>query len=494
MMRFPGFIGATYNHDSKNIEAQRCINLFPELIESGTGKEGEVASLRTTPGKRNILEIGNGPIRCLYRDPRGTVFVASGNKLYKVAFSGATWSSTQLGSFNTSQGPVRAASNRLVNGDSTTVFVDGSDSYTYEYEAAGDTEDFDDYAGRGYQQVDGATHVEFIDGFFVFNEPDTGVFKSTEWGDFSVDPLSSAAAEGDPDNILALIANHRDLWIFSENSTEIWSNAGNPDFPFERIGGAFIEVGIVAPFSLAKMEGLNFWLGRDKTGYGKVYAAQGTSFQRISTHPIEQAIRSYDIDEVTTADAFCYSDGGHSFYQLNFPDATFVYDLSTKLWHERAYNNQGVLERDRANLHVFVPELGFHLLGDYEDNRIYLLDNDYAHDDDAAIIRRRSAPHVSKDMKRLKHKRAQLDVESGVGLDGGVQGSDPKVMLDWSDDGGHNWSNEHWTTLGKIGEYKSRSLWRQLGMSRDRVYRVTISDPVKVNLLGMQLDVEEGNH
>lgn len=491
-MRFPGFIGATYNLHSRNIEAQRCINLYPQMIESGTGKEGEVASLRTTPGKRNIIEVGKGPTRCIYRDPKGTVFVASGNKLYKIQFSGSTWSSTLLGSFNTAVGTIRAASNKLANGDTITVFVDGLDSYTYE--RISDVETFQDYATRGYEQVDGATHVVFIDGFFVFNEPGTGLFYSSLWGEFSVDPLSSAAAEGDPDDVKAMIANHRDLWILSEDSTEIWSNVGNPDFPFERISGAFIEIGIVAPGSLAKMEGLTFWLGRDKSGFGKVYAAQGTNFQRISTHAIEHAIQSYEIDEVTTADAFCYTDGGHSFYQLNFPEATWVYDLTTKLWHERAYNNQGVLERDRANFHVFVPEYGMHLLGDYEDNRIYQLDNDYAHDDDSAIIRRRSSPHVSKDMKLIRHMRAQLDMEAGVGLDGGVQGSNPQVMLDWSDDGGHNWSNEHWTSAGKIGEYKFRSIWRQLGMARDRIYRITISDPVKVNLLGMQLDVEEGMH
>ena len=56
------------------------------------------------------------------------------------------------------------------------------------------------------------------------------------------------------------------------------------------------------------------------------------------------------------------------------------------------------------------------------------------------------------------------------------EGADPQVMLRWSDDGGHTWSNEHWAKMGKIGQYFSRVLWRRLGMTmkiRDRVYEIS---------------------
>lgn len=491
-MRFKGFIGPAYTLKSVNVECQRLVNMYPELNELGTGREGEVAHYLSTPGLELLIEVGTGPIRLVEEDPQGRIFVVSGTKLYNVAFSGTVWSSTELGTLNTSNGSVRCASNLLANGDCITVFVDGTDSYTFEN--VSDVESFDDYAGRSYSQVDGATHVENIDGFFVFNKSGTNQFYVSEWGSFSVDPLDFASAEGDPDNIVAIVKNARDLWLINERTTEVFTNVGNPDFPFERVQGGFIQIGCVAPYSVAAIAGAVFWLGRDKSGQGVVYAASSTQPQRISTHAIENVISQYAVDVLATADAYTYQDGGHTFYVLNFPESTWVFDLSTKLWHERAYNNEGVLERHRAQHHSFVSQYGFHLVGDYEDNRIYQMTNDYYKDDDQPIVRLRTAPHVNSELKRLFFKSLQLDIETGKGLSGGVQGEDPQAMLDWSDDGGHTWSNEHWASCGAIGNYKARVIWKRLGSARDRVFRVRISDPIKVVMLGAELDVEKGAH
>ena len=71
-------------------------------------------------------------------------------------------------------------------------------------------------------------------------------------------------------------------------------------------------------------------------------------------------------------------------------------------------------------------------------------------------------------------------------------GYDPQVMLRWSDDGGHTWSNEHWNSMGKIGNYGYRTIWRRLGMTekiRDRVYEVSGTDPVKIAIMGAELFV-----
>lgn len=489
-MRFPGFIGPAYTLSSVNVECQRCVNLYPEQIETGTGKEGEAFHFVNTPGLRKLLEVGIGPIRLIHVDPSDRIFVASADKLYKINYSGTVWSALELGTLSTSSGTVKAASTLLVNGDSITVFVDGEDSYAYRYLSAVET--FGTFASFAYEQVDGATHVEFIDGYFIYNKPDSSQFFVSEWGAFGVDPLSFASAEGDPDNVVALIANHRDLWLINERSTEVWVNTGNADFPFNRASGGFIEVGCVAPFSVAKISGINFWLGRDKEGQGVVVSAQGTSPQRISTHAIEHAIKGYAIDSIKSADAYTYHDGGHSFYVLNFAEATWVYDLTTKMWHERAYNNEGTLERHRTSYHAFVPQYGFHLAGDYANNKIYIIEDSSYSDDESPIIRMRSSPHLSGQMKGVFCHSFQLDMEVGIGLDGGVQGEDPMIMMDFSDDGGHSWSNEKWISAGKIGTFKTRAIWRRLGRFRDRVFRIKISEPVRVRILGAELELEVG--
>jgi hypothetical protein len=66
-------------------------------------------------------------------------------------------------------------------------------------------------------------------------------------------------------------------------------------------------------------------------------------------------------------------------------------------------------------------------------------------------------------------------------------------MLDWSDDGGHVWGNEHWTGIGAIGDYKNRAVWRRLGASRDRIYRLTVTDAVKPIVLGAHLEAIASN-
>ena len=50
--------------------------------------------------------------------------------------------------------------------------------------------------------------------------------------------------------------------------------------------------------------------------------------------------------------------------------------------------------------------------------------------------------------------------------------------------------NEHWATIGKIGQFYRRVFWRRLGMTlklRDRVYELSMTDPVKIAIVGAEL-------
>jgi hypothetical protein len=73
---------------------------------------------------------------------------------------------------------------------------------------------------------------------------------------------------------------------------------------------------------------------------------------------------------------------------------------------------------------------------------------------------------------------------------------DPQVMLRWSDDGGHTWSNEHWRSMGLTGQWGRRVIWRRLGMTlklRDRVYEVSGTDPIKIAIMGAELNMSPTN-
>jgi hypothetical protein len=239
-----------------------------------------------------------------------------------------------------------------------------------------------------------------------------------------------------------------------------------------------------------------FWLGRDRRGEGIVYRANGYSGIRISTHAVEWQIQQYG--DISDAIAYTYQQDGHSFYVLVFPSAntTWVYDAATQAWHERAGFTDGNFTRHRGNC-----QMAFNnkvVIGDFANGNIYAFDLDDFSDNGSIqkwLRTWRALPTGQNNLRRTAQHTLQLDCESGVGLNLG-QGSDPQVMLRFSDDGGHTWSNEHWKSMGKIGEYYKRVLWRRLGMTtklRDRVYEVSGTDPVKIAIMGAELILSPTN-
>lgn len=470
-MQFP-FVGGTYRARSLNFDAQRCINLYAEQSGSGTSKS--IAALLGTPGLAAWLTVAGGSIRGAMRFSATKAIVVAGANVYTVT-NGAV--ATFIGTISAGTTPVSMASNGTI-----VMLVAGATGYFIDPVGGVVTTITD-------SSFQGADRVDFLDGYFVFNKRGTGQFQITQLYGASIDPLDFATAEAAPDNLVSLIVDHRELWLFGETTTEIWFNSGNAAFPIERNNGAFIEHGCAACFSVAKLDNTVFWLSSDDRGQGIVYRAAGYQPQRISTHAIEFAIGR--LSRVDDAVAFTYQQEGHSFYVLNFPtgDLTLVYDVATGLWHERAWrDSNGLLHRHRAQCQMAFA--GLMLVGDWETGKLYRLDLDTYTDDGAAIARVRAAPHIAgPDYKRVHYNALQIDMEAGVGLTIG-QGSDPQAMLQWSDDGGHTWGNEHWAPIGKLGEYRRRVRWRRLGQSRDRVFRLTITDPVKVAIVGASVDVE----
>ena len=262
-----------------------------------------------------------------------------------------------------------------------------------------------------------------------------------------------------------------------------------------------------------------FWLGADARGNGIVYRNSGYNAQRISTHAVEWQIQKYGV--LNDAIGYSYQQDGHSYYMLTFPtaNATWCYDVSTNSWHERAGWDGTQFVRHRSNCQAnFNGEV---IVGDWMNGLVYAFDPEIYSDNNEVqrwLRSWRALPPGQNDLHRTAQHALQLDCESGVGVlnsetflllaeDGNflllengdfisavntstVLGVDPKVMLRWSDDGGHTWSNEHWAGMGKIGEYGRRVFWRRLGMTlklRDRVYEISGTDPVKIAIMGAEV-------
>jgi hypothetical protein len=538
-------LGSTYVARSVNAADSRMVNLFPELVPEG-GKEP--AFLQRAPGLRLLATLGAGPVRGLWQFG-GFGYAVSGNTLYKIT---TAWTATVLGTI-AGTGPVSMSDN------GTQLFV-AANGPSYIYNASTNV-----FAQIVDPDFPGAVTVGYIDGYFVFNEPNSQkVWVTSLLDGAAIDPLDFASAEGSPDGLVSLTVSNREIWLFGTNSTEVWYDAGTADFPLQRIQGASNELGCTAPYSVAKMDNTVFWLGADARGRGMVYRANGYVGQRISTHAVEWHIQQYG--NLSDAIGYTYQQDGHSFYVLIFPQAntTWVYDLATQAWHERAGWDNGAFTRHRSNCQMaFNDEI---VVGDFENGNIYAFDLDvYA--DNGAIQRWlrswRAIPSGQNTLLRTTHHSLQLDCETGVGLaqypaydaedliaengdlliaeyvqndittesgeeltteagDGfefiadvpdypipfvppmyltttsypAAPGYNPQVMMRWSDDGGHTWSNEHWTSIGLIGNYGKRAFWRRLGMTlkiRDRVYEVSGTDAVKIAIMGAELRASPTN-
>jgi len=472
-------LGSSYVARSINAANARMVNLFPEIIPDG-GKEP--AFLNRAPGIELKVTVGDGPVRGIW-NLNNILYVVSGNYFYKVDVN---YTVTEIGPISDfinpiSVGPVSMADN------GTQIFI-ACNGPSYIYDSNTDT--LSPVMGEDEVGISAVT-VAFLDGYFVFNEPNSQKIWVTSLYDGTIiDPLDFASAEGAPDGVVSVIADHRELWVFGTNSVEVWYNSGNSDFPLSRIQGAFNELGCAAAYSVAKADNGIFWLGKDARGQGIVYRANGYTGQRISTHAVEWQIQQYA--NMSDTIGYTYQQEGHAFYVLVFPSAntTWVYDMSTQSWHERAEFVNGSFTRHRSNCQSFFNNDV--VVGDYDNGNIYAFDlTDYS--DNGGIQKWlrswRALPTGQTNLKRTAHHSLQLDLETGVGLISG-QGSDPEVMLRWSDDGGHTWSNEHWVGIGKIGEYGHRAIWRRLGMTmklRDRVYEVSGTDPVKISIMGAEL-------
>jgi len=345
----------------------------------------------------------------------------------------------------------------------------------------------------------GGETCDIVDNYFVYNRPSSQQFGASG----VLSPISGSTSfsskDGSPDNLVALIVDHREVYLMGEASSEVWTDVGAVPFPFQRIPGTNTQHGIAAKFSLARFGDSFCYVSRNNRGQAQIMQMKGYVPTRISNHAVENSITNQYVDDAT---AWTYQLEGHEVYVVTFPslELTWAYDLASGMWHKWLYTeNDGTYTRHRGNCCAVFQ--GLVLVGDYEDGSIYEIDKNNYTDNGQHIRRLRRAPHLVSDFQRQYFDELQIQFQPGVGLTGitvpinnAVVGADPQAMLRWSNDGGSTYSNEHWTTIGKIGKYKNRAIWRRLGMARDRVFEVVVSDPINAVIVSANLKASAGEN
>lgn len=374
----------------------------------------------------------------------------------------------------------------------------------------------------------GADVVDIVDNYFIYNNPNTQQWAASGLLSPITAALSFASKFTGPDNLVSLIADHGQVYLLGETTSEVWADAGTFPFAFQRIPGSSSQHGIAAKFSVSRVGNSFAYLSRNIRGQAQIVMMNGYFPERISTHAVENTLVNVNVSDAV---AWTYQQEGHEVYVISFPtlDLTWAYDSSTGMWHKWLYcdnfNNyhqhRGICSANFQNMIM---------VGDWENGIIYELDPNNYTDNGQNIRRLRRAPHLVSDFQREYFDELQIHFQPGVGIQnpnavipsatpvnqspfyiynnlnytillgqnliiGNVTdapGVNPQAMLRWSNDGGSTWSNEHWVSIGKQGKYKNRAIWRRLGTARDRVFEVVITDPIKAVIVSANLKASLG--
>lgn len=468
-MRFDAFMDDYYVHNSLTVEAQECTNLYPE---TNKGR----ASLIGTPG---LTAMGSAlpktPIRGLWSGD-GRLFAVANDTLYEVNGSGT----------------VLASRSGLPNdGAPVQIFASGDDlliigaGYAYRDDGAAislvelspSTDDLTAIAGA------------FVENYYFVARPSSrqvnisAVNNGGSWSD-----TAYQLRDAGTDNLTALLGINRELWVFGSETTEVWRNTGDADFPFTPDQSVIINVGCLAAHTCAAVAGDAYWIGANGQGGISAYRARGYQAERISTVAIENTWRAYTM---TGAYSFAYVENGHHFWCIVYgTQACWVFDATEGKWHVRGHWDGASLNGPLWKTHTFVQQFGtsgVHVVGHRTSGQLYKMSTDYYDDAGDNIRRIRSSPHFVDDRRHVAYPRFGLNMETGASIGGGAA---PTVSLELSDDGGKSYGTARSLAADIRGSSTELTEWWRNGAARDRVFRVTITGKTKVAIEGAYMEAE----
>lgn len=473
-MKAPLTIGA-YEARSVLASAQRSVNLY---MEPNPKDSPFPFMLYPMPGISTVAVAEPSTVggwRGLYWATNDKLYGVCGDTLYAISEG---MNLTALGQMISYQGIVH-----MVDNGTTLIAVDGT---TNGYQV--NLED-DSFSLINQGSFYGGDYIDMVDGYFVLNRPGTNQWYISLNNQASFDATDFASKNGFPDRVVGVGVARRYLYLFGQMTTEVWFNAGNTAFPFERLPGVFMQYGCMNANTIAQMDGDFCWLAQSEQGNRIVCRAQQFQATKISTFAMDSEIAGYE----TVDDAFGYTFQvlGHTFYVLSFPSAqkTWCYDLATQQWCEwLSINNDGEFLRHRSNCYALA--YGRRLVGDFENGNLYEVDPNVYLDNGQPIPRVRGFYHgVDDESSRLSYREFIADMEVGNGA-GNVE---VPMYLRWSDTRGKSWGNAIETSLGLEGEYIKSLQFQRLGMARDRVFEIWWSAPVRTALSGAWVQVTKHN-
>jgi len=465
-----------YESKSLPISNQQCVNWYPSIVEA-PGLSDRVLfgipgiNLLTSTGL--VQENNRGGWK-----KNGIPYFVNGGTLYRldrVINEGEEIFSTIALGLIEGENRVSMADNGL----QLMILVPGGKGYIYnEDEGTPFQEIVDpDFTANGAPQ-----YVQYIDGYFAVTTDSKKWIVSALNNGMAWDALDFSSAESDPDVIVAPVVISNQIYITGSVTAEGYQNIGGVGFPFQR-NNVFLDKGCFAPFSLVTTNNTFYMVGGGKDESPAVWVFTGNNFDKVSTDAIDSILSTYTDIQLNDTYGWSYAQDGAYFIGFTFPDRSFVYDITTKQWHERKSQIRDVATRWRIN--ALVTAYGRVIVGDAFSGRLGELHPKFYQEYGIDIVRIVSTMPFAQNSKPVLIPKIELTVESGVGNE---DVEDPQISMSISKDG-KKWNYERNRSIGKIGKTNQKLIWRKNGWcSRFAVLLFRLSDPVKPVIIKLEAE------
>lgn len=416
-MKLESFFGGSYESQAFTADCSKLVNWYPELLQDPGATARRI--LLPTPGVEVISTItADAPGRAHFVQD-GREFAVLGAAFYEFGLAGNVLN----GVANDLSGPLSAPTLHDTslpatissNGDGGgQLFITaGGMGYTYSLTDPPSTASPNFIiALEGKAQFGG-----MLDGFLLALEVATSKLNVSNLNDGATWTMFAQRSLA-PDPWISMRVLGRGIWLLGELTSEVWFNTGDR-FPFAPHPSGVLQYGILAPHSAVVAGDDLLWLAGSRSGRVCVMRVAGFEPEIVSTLPLEKTMAGYLGLETAVADS--YSENGHVFYRLNFDvdGVTWVYDLTTKLWHEQGtwLAEQGCYTVARQRFHAYA--FGEHRILDSANGNLYRMSQDLARDVEGRHIRRlRRAPALSDELRRVYYPEFELDLETGLAEQG----------------------------------------------------------------------------
>jgi len=436
----------------------------------------ELGYTQKRPGLNLLVDLGtNAAIDGLYWwEQQGIALVVSNGRTWKMTDSVGTITELTGDSLLTGT-PVTFAPN-----GTTMVMANGGRMVTTT--AAGPTT----YIADGDAPTT-VSHVAFLDGYTLANQTGTQRFW---WSDnlapTSWNASSQALAQGSPDNLIALHVGWREILLAGTDSVEIWYDDGVT--PFVRLNGGFVQRGVGAIYSIQQVGGNWMWLDESRR-----FVKLDNRTPSIVSFPFNKQIQGLSV--VADAVSAMMEIDGLPLYVISFPTAgrTFAYHYAKDAWQDWGYWNTSLASYTafRGRQYCFARPWNLHLVGDIGNGKVYSASRSYFTDAGNPIRTTRRTGFVSHGTMLHKFSR-QLRIRLKRGA-GNASVTTPQMFVRWRNDGGA-WGNDHYCSLGQVGQYEYVAKLNNLGRYQLRQYEFGHTDNSDFILVGAQELIEEGTH